>query len=74
MEKLTKNIFIKDYNFCKKNWSYEIKLIAKETNHLKCFIQLEKFELKLVETALKASFITNWEHSVTRNKNILLYK
>ena len=32
------------------------------------FIQLEKFELKLTETALKASFITNWKHSATRKK------
>ena len=34
---------------------------------MECFIQLEKFELK-------ASFITNWKHRVTRNKKILLYK
>ena len=51
-ERLTKKIFLKDYNFYKKNWSYETKLIAEEINQLECFIQLEKFELKLAETAL----------------------
>ena len=41
---------------------------------MNCFIQLEKIELKLAEIALKANFITDWKHSVTHSKNILLYK
>ena len=48
---------------CKKNWSYEIKLIAEEINQLECFIQVEKFELKISESALNASFITNRKHT-----------
>ena len=65
---------LKDYNFSKKHWSYETELIAEKINQLENCIQLEKFELKLTETALKADLIINWRYNVTHNKNILLCK
>ena len=40
-EILTKKHFLKDY-FCKKNWSYEIKLIAEEINQLDFFYSTRK--------------------------------
>ena len=63
-DRLAMKVFFNDLHPCKKNWSYEIKLIFEEINQRDQFNQPHQFDVSKAKCRLKINFIAYWKMNI----------
>jgi hypothetical protein len=72
--RLTKRIFYEDYNNCKFNWSFEVKLIAQEINMINEFTTRSNFNINMAWAILTENFTKEWKERLNNTSKLVLYK
>ena len=71
--RVIKQVFLYDYDKCKRNWCSEIKKIAIEIKQLNVFTNKILFNIEYAQYILNENFVTTWKKSIDDNLKMTLY-